>query len=245
MKKIFLFVIILSATYFSNSLFAQPCLPGNYTASGIYPDSVPGLPTAFVDSAYNTIITVVVPTDTFMFGQTLVIDSIGVFSVTGFPAGFAYSTNPLNGYIHGGMSGCVLISGTPTLGQVGTYPINITMESWVNGIIQGFLDTKTAYYTINVTIPVSINNIENETDEMFNYPNPFTKETTVYFTSSVSETVSLNIYNNIGQLVYNKSIDTFKGKNSQDLKLNVADGIYFYTITGRNTFLQNKMIISN
>jgi len=238
-------MFILFISFYSINTFAQPCVPGNYTASGIYPDSVPGLPTAYVDSSYNTIITVVVPTDTFMFAQTLVIDSIGVYSVTGFPAGFAYSTNPTNGYIHGGASGCVLITGTPTLGQVGTYPINITMESWVNGIAQGFLDTKTAYYTINVTVPVNINKIESTTAEVFNYPNPFTKETTFYFTSSVSEQVSLSIYNNIGQVVYQQNIDAVKGENSQDVILNIADGLYFYTIAGKNTFLKNKMIISN
>lgn len=245
MKKLTLLMLVLSISLFLNNILAQPCTPGNYTASGIYPDSIPGLPPAYVDSVYNSVITVVVPTDTFMFAQTLIIDSIGIYSVTGLPAGFAYSTNPINGYIHGGASGCVLISGTPTLAQVGSYPINITMDSWVNGLPQGFFDTRTGYYTINITIPVSIENKGEAINEVHIYPNPFSKETTLNFASSVDENISLCIYNNIGQLIYSETINAYKGKNAHVLKLDAENGIYYYTITGTDSFLQNKMIISN
>jgi len=245
MKKLALLLFILSIYQFTSQVSAQPCVPGNYSTSGIYPDSAIGLPTAYVNTAYNTVITVVVPTDTVLFGLTFAIDSIGVGSVTGFPAGFAYSTNPTNGYIHGGTSGCVLISGTPTLAQIGSYPITITLEDWVNHSSPALTDTHANYYKIVIANIVGIETVKDEVKEVFNYPNPFTKETTIQFNASDNENVTLNIYNSIGQLVYNEQIKTINGENIHHLKLAIEDGIYFYTIAGKDNFLHNKMIIKN
>ena len=245
MKKIALLVIILSVFYYSNQAIAQPCQPGSYTASGIYPDSTTGIPKAYVNVAYNTVVTVVVPTDTVLFGFSFAVDSIGISSVSGLPAGFAYSTNPINDYIHGGASGCVLISGTPTLSQLGGYPISITLESWVNHSAPGYSDTHQGYYNLIIEEPVSIETVKNGSAEVFNYPNPFTKETDIQFNAKENENIKLTILNNLGEVVYDKNINAIKGENIHHLKLAVGDGIYFYTISGKNISLHNKMIIKN
>jgi len=245
MKKIALLIVFLSAFLYGNHVDAQPCTAGNYTASGIYPDSAIGLPKAYVNVAYNTVITVVVPTDTVLFGFSFAVDSIGISSVSGLPAGFAYSTNPTNDYIHGGASGCVLITGTPILSQIGIYPISITLESWVNHGTSSISDTHQGYYNLIIEEPVSIENVKNEEADLINYPNPFTKETAIQFNASVNENMKLSIYNSLGQVVYNEDLTVNKGENIHPLKLNVDDGIYFYTITGKNTSFRSKMTIKN
>ena len=246
MKKIALLIIISSIFLFSNQVNAQPCQPGNYTASGIYPDSAIGIPKAYVNVAYNTVITVVVPTDTVMFGYPFAIDSIGISTVSGLPAGFSWTPNPSNGFIHGGSSGCVLISKPlPTLTQVGSYPISITLESWVNHSTSGLSDTHLGYYTLIIEELVGIKIIKNEMTDVINYPNPFNKETDIQFNASENENIMLNIYNGLGQVVYNSEIAATKGENIHHLKLTVDDGIYFYTITGKGTSLHNKMVIKN
>lgn len=238
MRNVFAFLLLLLCCSIIN---AQPCTPGTYTQAGIYPDSVAGLPAATVNVPYNTVITVVVPTDTIMFGSPLTIDSIGVVSVTGFPAGFTYSSNPANGYIAGGTAGCVLITGTASLAQVGSYPINITLESWVNAIPQGFADVKTGYYTLVIQDVVGQNKINMTEPESITYPNPFQSEINISFDAQVQEEASLIIYNNLGQVVYKEKIKTKQGSNNLKLNLKLESGIYHYTIAGANLKVSGKM----
>jgi len=244
MKK-FTLVLIVCSFFTSLSIFAQPCTPGAYTDAGIYPDSIPGIPTAYVNTLYNTVITVVVPTDTIMFGSPLTIDSIGVVSVTGLPAGFTYNTNPVNGYISGGTSGCVSLTGTATSGQIGSYPLTITLESWVNAIPQGFIDVKQGYYTLVIAEIVGNNEINIEQPESIIYPNPFNKVTNINFSSPTDEEAIIYIFNNIGQLVYTENINAYKGNNNHIMKLNLIGGHYYYSIIGNNIKLSGKMSIED
>jgi len=244
MKKItFLMFVCLML---SVNIYAQPCIPGTYTNAGIYPDSTVGLPPAYVNAPYSTVITVVVPTDTILFSMPFIIDSIGVVSVTGLPAGFAYSGNPANGFIHGGASGCVLISGTPTPAQVGSYPIDITLINYVNSSSTGLSQTNTGYYTIHILDTlVYIEPSINTDNEMFNYPNPFSKVTFIDYISPTDENVLISIYNNIGQLVFEEKFEAAKGRNTFRLALKLEDGIYFYNLRGKDISLNSKMIIKN
>ncbi|OPZ97745.1 MAG: hypothetical protein BWY70_01405 [Bacteroidetes bacterium ADurb.Bin408] len=242
MKKALTLLMMLFGSYI---LIAQPCIPGAYTNAGIYPDSAAGLPVATVNVPYNTVITVVVPTDTIMFGSPLTIDSIGVVSVTGFPAGFTYSSNPANGYIHGGSSGCVLITGTASQAQVGSYPINISLESWVNAIPSGFVDVKNGYYTLVIQDVVGSHEINISEPENINYPNPFRTETSISFIAQANEEAILTIFNNIGQVVHTQKIQTIRGLNKINLNLNLEYGIYNYTVTGPSLRLSGKMSSGN
>ncbi len=244
MKKLLVFAVpLVLLSYFSG--YSQPCTPGAYTDAGIYPDSIPGIPTAYVNTPYNTVITVVVPTDTIMFGSPLTIDSIGVVSVTGLPAGFTYNSNPTNGYISGGTSGCVAITGTATSGQIGSYPLTITLESWVNAIPQGFIDVKQGYYTLVIAEVVGSSEINIEQPEIVLYPNPFNKLTNLNFVASTEEDAVIHIFNNIGQLVYTENLTVYKGNNKHIIKLNLNSGRYYYSIIGNNIKMSGKMSIED
>ncbi|MDP5172022.1 MAG: T9SS type A sorting domain-containing protein [Bacteroidia bacterium] len=109
---------------------AQVCVPDPaFTAPGIYP---PTLPAACVGLPYNTSLTLVVPVDTTValppFGTfTLPIDSIVLDNILGLPAGFTLGCNPSSCGVAGGASGCINISGTPTMADTIDLEVAITI----------------------------------------------------------------------------------------------------------------------
>ena len=61
MKKTLLTLSLATATIFASA----QCTPDSqFSAPGIYPDSVTGLSSAYVGQAYNEIITIITPLDT-------------------------------------------------------------------------------------------------------------------------------------------------------------------------------------
>ena len=71
--------------------------------------------------------------------------------------------------------------------------------------------------------------------DIFNFPNPFSKSTTVDITLSQSSDVEIRIYNLSGDLVRKENIANvesyryeWKGKN--DNNMDVADGIYILAV---------------
>jgi hypothetical protein len=86
----------------------------------------------------------------------------------------------------------------------------------------------------------------------YNYPNPFSCETTISYTMQESSDVSIEIYNESGQIIKSqtigfleKGIHTFlwDGKNEKGNK--VEGGIYYLKIMYGSHCLSVKMIFSN
>ena len=155
MKKNLLLLItgiMLTAIQFAG---AQNCVPGTQTIPGIYPDSATGLKCAIVSSLYSEVITAVVPIDTTTdFGgnpTAFWIDSIVLLSITGLPTGIVYGCAPSSCGFPGGTSGCVKVTGTPTV--VGLYPLNVYTRAYVRDKlfnISATQDDTISYYFINV-----------------------------------------------------------------------------------------------
>ena len=86
--------------------------------------------------------------------------------------------------------------------------------------------------------------IEELADGMFTiYPNPSSGEFNVEFEAVGGETYSLNIFDEMGKLVYESTIQNQSGAYSHEVKLNeVASGIY--TISLKTSSLEsNKKIV--
>ncbi len=113
-----MFVVIMQA--FSG--FSQNCTPNpQYTQSGVHPDTM--LP-ACLWSPYEKTLTVVVPKDTVLNGQTVIIDLFKITGVLHLPQGITYTCTPPSSLIAGGTSGCLSLVGTPdTLQNTGLYPL--------------------------------------------------------------------------------------------------------------------------
>ena len=82
-----------------------------------------------------------------------------------------------------------------------------------------------------------------------NYPNPFNPETIIELSLPVKSKINLTIYNILGQKV-ETLIDDIKPAGSHRIswdgtdnrKLKVASGIYFYKLTSEDNFISKKML---
>jgi hypothetical protein len=120
--------------------FAQCSPDPQYTEPGIYPLSLPDAP---ADQPYQQTLTVV--SGSTIPGIGLPLTSYEITSITGMPDGFTYQCVPSNCIFLPNTSGCVLISGSPTQGDIGFYPVV------VNLLINGSLTFQLTDYSINVT----------------------------------------------------------------------------------------------
>lgn len=243
MKKLLISAILVLAVTITTS--SQPCTPGPYISPGIYPDTITNLPTAYVDLPYGTVITVVIPVDTFVPPLTLTIDSIGIVGWTGYPAGFIYTPNTATGFWPGGSSGCVLISGTPAIADTGLYHLVFYVDGYVMGSLVPMSDSALGYKILvkDTALGVPDNNIS-EFTLLQNTPNPFSHKTIIEFTSPVVETCQFSVINVIGEEVYSQSINAVTGKNSFEFSASeLPSGIYMYKLSNITSTITKRMII--
>ncbi len=77
-----------------------------------------------------------------------------------------------------------------------------------------------------------------------NYPNPFNNTTTIAVTLSESKNLNVKVYNAIGSLVFNKSVNGNVGENTVTFDGSaLSSGVYYYTVTAGNEQATKKMII--
>lgn len=239
-------VIILAFGFFILQIQVNgQCTPGNYSEPGIYPDTTTNLPKGAAGQVYDEVVTIVVPEDTTinMGGgqQTIQIDSIGITGIQGLPSGFDYQPNSNNGYWPGDSSGCILITGNPTMADTGTYPLII--DSKVSGggftvplIVEGYeiviLDSTHA----NIWDNKAVNNISA-------YPNPFDEYLTINFEMNMNAPVKLSIFNMVGNEVRAKNIKATKGSNRVSLNTSkLPEGVYFYRFNTGDKVITRKLV---
>ena len=237
MKKNLLLLVI---TFISATAFAQPCVPDPaFTTPGIYPDSATGFADACVDDFYSQVITNIVPVDTTVeiipgFPTTLQFDSIVIISFTGLPAsmGYACATTLGGCSFAGGEAGCVLISGTPTAGEIGTHNLVITVDVYVGGLSSPQATEVIDWYFIEVLAAGSCTaGISEESTSNINlFPNP--TESTLTLDGLDTNTESVTITNASGQIM-----STYSSITSSSMEFDVQDlesGMYFVRINNND-----------
>lgn len=83
-----------------------------------------------------------------------------------------------------------------------------------------------------------VNDFETETsaNNIAAYPNPMLDMSNIHFTSTKSESVQLVIYNLLGKVVYNKTINTQVGENQIAIsRQNLSSGLYLCKLSSDNT----------
>ena len=240
MKKLLLFIAVI---FISIATLNAQCTPDpQYTTPGVYPDSATGMSDACIGQAYDQLVTVIVPVDTvvdvFGFPTTLVFDSIVITSFTGLPPGFTYAPNsPQNtnspadgGAFEGGTTGCLSITGNPTLADVGVYTLIINLDIYVGGLTTPQAQDVVDYYTIEV-LDCSTSGIEeNNLSNIVAFPNP--TEDVLTLNGLNGSTESIAILNTNGQVMMNYST-----VQSSHFNINVStleSGIYFVKIIENN-----------
>jgi hypothetical protein len=128
MKKL---LFILTAVLFTGIATAQCTIDPVPSTAGLYPSN---FTSTCVGTNYSETMTIVLPSDTVMFGFTLNFDSVQ-YVVSTVPAGLTSNchnsdckiiANPPNL-----LKGCIGINGTPTAATAPTDSITVTVTAWV------------------------------------------------------------------------------------------------------------------
>ncbi len=251
MLKNLLFTFIAITAIGITTANAQ-CTPDpQYTQPGVYPDSATGFDPAYVGQAYSQLITNVVPVDTCVEiipgfpCQTLSMDSIVVTNVTGLPASMGYACSPNNCVFVGGTSGCMIITGTPTAGEVGSHQVIVTLDAYVGGT--GIPNPFTVdYYYIEVLQGVGVNElVDNKFAVRQNRPNPFGKTTDINYTVGKAADVEFKVINMLGAVVYKKTFEAEKGDNTIKLSsASLSSGVYMYSLKNGEKTITHRMVVN-
>lgn len=227
-----------------------------------------GIPdTACLNVPYETIFSLRMPDSIPLFGVQTAIDRIEfstVNSISGLPDGVSYACNPPNCVFEAGVTGCLVISGTPdneaNLGQNPlTFSGRIILES---GFFQdvsfpdtgGFLpESFMGEYSITVkseplgneacTI-VSADFIR-QNISVINSPNPFSGFTHIRINSQVNELLEFRVSDFMGRQVHNQVVNIINGNNTLFFNgENLPQGMYIYTLSNEKGKVSGKMLIA-
>ncbi len=114
-------------------------------------------------------------------------------------------------------------------------------DSTANAILRGVMD----YMGISTDVDYASGNTPNGFELYQNYPNPFNPSTKISWQSPVSSWQTLKVYDILGNEVA-KLVDEYKPAgmhNVQFTMLNLASGIYFYTLQVGDFVESKKMIL--
>lgn len=255
--KVFLQTIVL--LFLITNFGWSQCTPSWPTGggAGISPDSATNLPHAVEGLPYNSVIQFKTPLDTVysIGGNTvpITIEDITITNVSGLSAipnisPFTYVPNPSNGIFPGGTVNCISITGTPSVGSAGTYPLSVDVTAHFH--MQGSTTSLNQSYTItfynivvdaNTAIP-SVN--KNKFDLAQNFPNPFTSKTNIAFNLPVSAIVEFKVYDLIGNVLFQKNIDGKPGINTIAFDgTSMGEGVYFYSLSNGSALFTKRLII--
>ena len=253
MKKTLLTLSLAIATIFASA----QCTPDSqFSAPGIYPDSVTGLSLAYVGQAYNEIITIITPLDTTVMYNgisiAVTIQTIELTSVTGLPASFSYDCEAGNCTFAGGATSCaVLSSPSPDVSELGLHQIimNTTTTADAGIGIPITQDDVIDYYYIEVLngTTSTLNQFYDNTFELkAAFPNPVVNNAKIQFISGTPKAVSFKVYNLLGEEVDSQIIHSQRGVNTIHVNTtSYSEGMYLYSINNGKEVLTKRMIIKN
>jgi hypothetical protein len=253
-----LFILFLALLFLKTSFSQQACTPDpqyNNTAAdaGIHPNCTTNFDTAYVNTPYLQLITVVIPPDTQVFPSPfppLPWDSTRLDSVGGLPASMTLACLNNNGSGNssrcmwkGNSIGCAIITGTPTPAEIGSHNLTFYTSNYLGGQTSPNPYAITCYKI--VVMPASnVNEAPKIYMVMQNTPNPFAEKSEITFTSENSGMITVRIYNMVGMVIKEYNMWAKKGINKVEIDAREYNsGIYFYSLSNGNNVFTRKMII--
>jgi hypothetical protein len=242
MKKLILFFIFIA--FAGIQTISAQCTPVPFSGTSLTnPDTTQGLQPAVETQAYSQVIHVRIPEDTNYNGAVIPIDSAGIIGVTGMPASMSWLSNTASNYWPGDTFGCIIIQGTPGVGDAGNYILSIVVA--VNALGTALPFTMSYDFVVLDASHVGIDVNKTSDFQIFqNQPNPFSQNTLINYYSPKSTEISFKVYDILGNCVVDKVKFAEKGKNSIELnRTNLANGIYIYELSNGESVLRKRMII--
>ncbi len=267
MKKLLLLVFSLAC--FMGSTSAQTCEPDPSLPDSIIVAPLPytaenpelGIPdTACANGYFETYIYMNIPTEVQVFGNPVPLDSVTMATSGGIldlPASLSYNCNPPNCVFEADSSGCIVVFGTPSEGEVGMYDLKVSVTIFASGLsLDRDLPDQTLvsgnYFFFvqpegspNCTIINSIDQANPIAFSMYNQPNPFTDYTEIVVDSKVNGDFQLFVQDVVGKVYQRNVINLREGQNTISFDgSQLADGMYIYTITDGRSSISEKMILN-
>jgi hypothetical protein len=216
---------------------------------------------ACINDAYTQSVTFNVP-DTIVY-QTipLLINSISLATsggITGLPAGITYLCDPPNCVFPKHTLGCLLLYGTPTTANT---PVPDTTELKLTITVSspslpfplsiqfpGTIAPTNHYYLIVRAHGECVSGSDDLGSQIAfvkNAPNPFGDQTVISVNSIVTGAFNFEVFNLVGQHVYQEKIQLQTGENHFTFDAGeLPNGTYFYTIGNAAGKVTRKMVIA-
>ena len=223
--------------------------------------------TACLNTAYETIFSLRMPDSLVILSVEAAVSRVEFSTtgaITGLPEGISYACNPPNCVFDAGVTGCLVLSGTPTNAEnVGENPLvfegRIFLETGFNQLVQfpdnsGLLpESFMGQYVLNVkeegsencAVISSTDNYISQNLALNNAPNPFSAFTHIRVGSQIDEQLEFSVRDFMGRVVHSQVVNIVSGDNT--LYFNGSElpqGIYVYTLANEKGKVSSKMIIS-
>jgi len=253
MKKTLLSVTVIAMSAFTAFSQCTPTLTG--PSAAIVPDTIVNLDVAFVGQNYEMVIQVFVPADTLfdLSGQgnpsLIDIDDYTIDGVTGLPAGFSYTTNPVSGVFAGGTGGCLLVTAAGndiTLALVGTHDIVVSVTAHALGGLAAIPVDVTGYVIVIEEPNGILDDIEGSNFAVSqNIPNPVIGESVISYNTTVPTSIEFNVFDILGKTVVKRSLVSKTGINKMILDATaIPVGIYFYSLSNGAQTITKRFVVT-
>lgn len=244
MKKIYLLISLLSLSW--ASVYAQ-CTPRAGMSNYIEPEF---LDNAIAGTPYTQVVFFRVPKDTVVdYNGTPVSVSVQnskILAMEGIPAGFVYNCNKVNCNFAGGSNGCAVITGTPTLAQVGDYPIKIRIQT--NTLIGGsipFSRIDSGIYNFKILATVSTGPQIGEGKLFSVYPNPANQSIQLKL-APISSTGKLTVCNLLGNVVVEKELSASAVQSDENINSSQwPAGLYLIQLKSGDKLTTHKILVKH
>ena len=134
------------------------------------------------------------------------------------------------------------ISSELVLDDIVTVVFTMTSEDGTN--VTKEMHIQDVRFSNNNTV-LSVNTFDIDSTTISASPNPMDANTTIYFTANQSEKMQLVVYDVLGKIVFQSSINATTGKNQVNLnRKNLGTGFYFCKITSsQNLYKTLKLLV--
>lgn len=244
MRKIYLLISLLAASW--ASAYAQ-CTPRAGMTNYIEPEF---LDNAIANIPYTQVVYFRVPKDTILsYNGTPVAVSVQnskILAMEGIPSGFVYNCNKANCNFAGGSNGCAVITGTPTLAQVGDYPIKIRIQT--NTLIGGTIPLSridSGIYDFKILATVSTGPQIGEGKLFSVYPNPANQSIQLKL-APISNTGKLTVCNLLGNVVLEKELGVSTTQSDENINSSQwPAGLYLIQLKSGDKLTTHKILVKH
>ncbi|MBC8320483.1 MAG: hypothetical protein H8E34_07165 [Bacteroidetes bacterium] len=217
-KHLRLFYLLLVGVFFTSSIFAQCTPEGPSTCPDpedngqICPDSIPN---GQLGLYYDQTITILAPPEYDTGIIVIPLHHLHIKAIDNLPPGITWLTNAADSNFMVGTYYCVLLSGIPA--DTGTFFLKIVVDVFADfSGIPVFIGTTTDSTSVflKVTNPSGIFESMVENQSLTIWPNPFINNFHLGYQSLMGGTTKLEIYNMMGQKVFDKEYFSAPGENT-------------------------------